>query len=697
MTAIETRTGDITYTAGTDAHPKRVDHNAAVARRNERIPTMKQGTAAQRPVAGSKMQLYWDTGNNVLSIDDGAWKDVSPIGGGGAGAAVNANGAGAEGTSPRAARADHTHPLVIATSALNGAMSAADKAKLDAASEAIVNSALVRRNTAGLFAVGTPTATSHPTPKSYVDALVAPLALREPVVLGASVNLDTLTSTGLFSQPLNVNATLALNYPSANAGLCNVVATGAHIYQTYQSYAVSNQLSWRAKYNSAWSAWETVTTKEATAILRGLMSAADKAKLDGATPFPTGNTLAMRSATGQIQVGTPANASDAATKAFVDGHKWSGADITSGLIPEARIANATPTLNGLMSSADKVMLNAATVSSTANTIPMRDASGNTQFGVVVLDSAQSTAGNSAARKDYVDNHTWSGNDITTGTISPNRIANATASLDGLMPKADKALIDTATSSPSANALMQRNSDGAVLATTFYELQAGTQSSLKQSLTRRDWVESQIGTRAPSSHDHGAGDIISGVLAAARLPLATASVHGALSAADKRLLDAASASATPNTLVQLDANGRARVADPAGGADIANRNYVDRVSTKSGWSAGTLNSLWRGESSYIRYRRVMNNMMVEIVATFEYSGNTPINIPSSTGNITNMNMGSIPVAYAPNEYNAGLTSAHTGRMASANISMGGQIDLCAMAGTLDFAKGNAISFYGFYAI
>ncbi|QIN94352.1 minor tail protein [Arthrobacter phage Abba] len=59
-----------------------------------------------------------------------------------------------------------------------------------------------------------------------------------------------------------------------------------------------------------------------------------------------------------------------------------------------------------------------------------------------------------------------------------------------------------------------------------------------------------------------------------LPLATASADGAMPATDKALLNSASATATPSTLVKLDGSGRAQIADPSVAAEIANKRYVD---------------------------------------------------------------------------------------------------------------------------
>lgn len=57
-------------------------------------------------------------------------------------------------------------------------------------------------------------------------------------------------------------------------------------------------------------------------------------------------------------------------------------------------------------------------------------------------------------------------------------------------------------------------------------------------------------------------------------LATPTADGLMPKADKAKLNAATAAATANTLVLLDGSGRAKVANPAAAADIANKQYVD---------------------------------------------------------------------------------------------------------------------------
>lgn len=63
-------------------------------------------------------------------------------------------------------------------------------------------------------------------------------------------------------------------------------------------------------------------------------------------------------------------------------------------------------------------------------------------------------------------------------------------------------------------------------------------------------------------------------------LATTSVSGFMSAADKTLLSGATASNTASTLALRDANGRTQFADPSAAQDAATKNYVDTKSLSS---------------------------------------------------------------------------------------------------------------------
>jgi hypothetical protein len=72
----------------------------------------------------------------------------------------------------------------------------------------------------------------------------------------------------------------------------------------------------------------------------------------------------------------------------------------------------------------------------------------------------------------------------------------------------------------------------------------------------------------------AGDAFATSHPAAGHAVATTTAAGFMAAADKAKLNAATASATPSTLVARDASGRAQVANPSAAADVATKSYVD---------------------------------------------------------------------------------------------------------------------------
>lgn len=82
--------------------------------------------------------------------------------------------------------------------------------------------------------------------------------------LGANVNLNNLTGgsqLGEYSQHSNVNTSLALNYPEAQAGHLTITG-GAGVQQRYHVYN-SSRVYLRAKYSTdAWKPWDRVLTED---------------------------------------------------------------------------------------------------------------------------------------------------------------------------------------------------------------------------------------------------------------------------------------------------------------------------------------------------------------------------------------------------------------------------------------------------
>jgi hypothetical protein len=160
------------YSSGGDPHPTREEHNAMIDAVENNAVMGAQGITDARPAAGKGLRFFWDETVKRMWFDDGSnWNDLNPNGGGGAGTTIAPGVAAVEGSSVRAARADHTHLLPLATASAHGAMAASDKAKLDGAASSATPSTLAVRDASGRLSVGTPTDPAHATTKAYTDGL----------------------------------------------------------------------------------------------------------------------------------------------------------------------------------------------------------------------------------------------------------------------------------------------------------------------------------------------------------------------------------------------------------------------------------------------------------------------------------------------------------------------------------------------
>jgi hypothetical protein len=454
--------------------------------------------------------------------------------------------------------------IANATSVLDGLMPKADKAKLDAATASATDGTLVMRynggetNFKGVYLSAAPTSISHATRKDYVDGAVSGqvrLSINKPATDAPSTYSQGVT----YSQPTSDGT-----WPVTTANVMTIRYGPSRTFQMVVG-KVTGTVWVRSEDTDTWGVFtQLATTAAATAAVAGLMSAIDKAKLDAATSSSTavGNEgkLLIRDASGYFGVPTPTTASNPARKDYVDNMVWDGSDITTGTISEARIANSTSILDGLMSKADKAKLDATSSGSIANTLMYRDATNTSSAGIFLLTAAQSADARAATRKDYVDNMVWDGSDITTGTISDARIANATSVKDGLMPMADKAKLDGATAAATGLTLAMRYSDGRMDATT----PTGTGN-----VANKAYVDGKVWDGA---------DITTGTISDARIAKATSVLDGLMLKTDKAKLDAATGGATGSTLALRYSDGRLGVTTPTGSGDAANKSYVDNAVT-----------------------------------------------------------------------------------------------------------------------
>lgn len=99
------------WSAGTDPWPARSGWDEQQQKLDDIMAMDSQGPLSARPVAGVRGRYYFSTDTGRLHRDDGtAWNEVGPVGGVNP-AALTFGGAVAEGTSLRAARADHVHAM----------------------------------------------------------------------------------------------------------------------------------------------------------------------------------------------------------------------------------------------------------------------------------------------------------------------------------------------------------------------------------------------------------------------------------------------------------------------------------------------------------------------------------------------------------------------------------------------------------
>lgn len=522
------RLGIETWSHGTDRHPPREIWDAQQKTLDDLVAIDRQyATLADRPAAGVRGTYCWVEENTTLYRDDGSqWRPVVQFGGGAAPAIVT-GGSGSEGSSARSARADHSHPLPLATQSAHGGMSSTDKAKLDAATGTATANTLVSRDSSGRSYFSSVGLSSQPVNltdaarKGYVDSLVG--SVHVPVTIPSSANLNSYTTSGVYVQNQHNGATSGTNYPTGSAGLLEVHVTGTFVFQRYTvsrlaSGTDADTVYRRTRYGNEWGPWQ--------------------------------------------QSARAAYVDEQAGLARFAGH-LDGVDLDDVLDPGLyglnAQANATTALN----------YPAEGIGGTLLVMRWAGASGDSRAVTQLYQGRGATARNIV----------WIRSKIAAGSSWSQwvQLANtdlATASAAGLMPAADKALVDAATANATGSTLARRDSSGRM----------------------------SVGTPEITAHAAPKGYVDGKATAAQSAAEATAAA--ALSPV-KALTDAATASATANTLVRRDSAGRFKSATPSATTDVANKAYVDAVdskysSTKSDVDAathsGTANTLVKRDST-----------------------------------------------------------------------------------------------------
>ncbi|AIZ01710.1 putative tail fiber protein [Arthrobacter phage vB_ArtM-ArV1] len=424
------------------------------------------------------------------------------------------------------------------------------------------NDTIVRRGVTGSILVqeaylgGVQSAANAATRKSYVDAQVALKMPKVPTLLpGTAHDLDDYQAQDIYHQSFNAAASISMNYPVPLAGLLECFAPSTtFIYQRYTTYNTTTRIFWRAKYStSAWGGW-----KEVQDVASFLTAMAGKAALV---------------------------------------HTHVAGDITGGVFAAALLPAATTGAQGAMSAADKTKLDAATINPTASTIAMRNSAGDLTSNNYFMPSgqAQSALPQSLTRRDYVDaqvatraasshGHTYA--DIS-GTVPT--AALPPLAINETFPVASQAAMLALTAQRGDMAIRSDNGRSYVLSTdspgtladwkeimaagqvqsvagktgvvslvkgdvglgnvdntadTAKPVSTATQTALNAKANTSHthlWADltDKPTTFAPSAHVHSAADLTSGTVPVARLPLATGSAAGAMSAADKATFDVVS--------------------------------------------------------------------------------------------------------------------------------------------------------------
>lgn len=199
--------------------------------------------------------------------------------------------------------------IANATASLDGLLNKAHYTLLANQTEAPTASTLMRRSSSGRSQINTPYSDADIANKAYVDAGDA-LAVKQGGDNG-SAHLDTVTTLGQTSTTSSANVTPANGYPiNGTAGELDVrpfhaTRPAAYLIQEWTQWSPFRK--WGRSTNNAtaatpvWTAWVEITSQVATSLVAGLMSAADKAKLDTAAYDGGPGSIAWVNANGYLK------------------------------------------------------------------------------------------------------------------------------------------------------------------------------------------------------------------------------------------------------------------------------------------------------------------------------------------------------------------------------------------------------------
>ena len=325
--------------------------------------------------------------------------------------------------------------IAKATASVDGLMPKEDKALLDTNTTSATASALVKRDSnAQINVPSTPTSDSHAASKRYVDSLTPTIPIATSTVDGLMASTDkskldgveagakatfksaditdaTTTGKALLTSSTTADARSAIGAQSTlSSGSTALLTTGT---------STSNYI-WSPKAIADYVKAATPTIPLATSSVDGLMDNTDKSKLDGieagakatfksaditdATDHAKALLTSTSTSTARSAIGAQSTLSTGTSTLLSTGtsttstYAWSPkviADYVKDQVSKVSIADATQTVSGLMSAADKILLDKSTSDVTPSTIVQRDSTGS-------VKTATPTTDLDATNKAYVD-------------------------------------------------------------------------------------------------------------------------------------------------------------------------------------------------------------------------------------------------------------------------------------------------------
>jgi hypothetical protein len=499
-------------------------------------------------------------------------------------------------------KADLNHGHDTATALADGFMSATDKAKLDGVTAgATANTGTV---TSVAATAGTGISVSGSPITSSGTLTITNTAPHQATNLGYT----TAAATGTVTSSTGTNATL----PAATTALAGLL-TGADktkldgIQAGAQVNVAANLGYTTAASNGTItsSTGTSATLPAATTALAGLLTGADKTKLDGiqagaqvnvATNLGitgTGDTRTITSSTGTgitVPTATTTTAGwlSTADKTKLDGIAAGaqvnvGTDlgitgtgdtrtITSSTGANVTVPVATLTTAGLMSLGDKTKLDGIATGATANTGTVTSVAATAGIGISVTGSPITTSGtltitNTAPHQATNLGYTTAASTgtVTSSTGTGATLPAATTALAGLMTGADKTKLDGIQTGAQVNVATNLGyttaaSNGTVTSSTGTNatLPAAT-TALAGLLTGADktkldgiaaGAQVNVGTDLGITGTGDTRTITSSTGANVTIPVATTTTAGWLSIADKAKLDGVQAGAQVNVATNL---------------------------------------------------------------------------------------------------------------------------------------------------